>query len=139
MFLYHKWTSSQFSSQIKILVDLVQLTLSWFSGWLDHFGTTLLDIFLELFHHEHGDWQDSRSMLKKIDAGIKNRRVWKWLEDKDVNGIYFSEYVCKLSKPGFAICKICHSEINYESISMGAAGKKKTHGSQPKKQTRSEL
>ena len=43
---------------------------------------------------------DRTADILKIDAGIKNRWVWKWLADKDANGIYFSEYVRKITKPG---------------------------------------
>ena len=56
---------------------------------------------------------DRNADIKKIDSGIKNRWNWKWLEVRDSNGIFLSDYIRKLDLPGFARCTICPHDINY--------------------------
>lgn len=51
--------------------------------------------------------------LKEIENGIRNKFRWQWLEEKDSNGDYLSDYVRKLSKPGMAFCLICDQRLDY--------------------------
>ena len=56
---------------------------------------------------------DRTANIAKIDTGIKSKWTWKWTEEKDANGVFLSDYVWKIDKPGFAKCNICHCDICY--------------------------
>jgi hypothetical protein len=60
--------------------------------------------------------------LQKLEAGIKNKFKWSWLEEKDVHGEYISTYVRKLNDGGCAFCIWCKDIIKY-----GSSGKKAIH------------
>ena len=62
-----------------------------------------------------------------VEKGVKNRWKWKWLEEKDANGIFLSDYIRKIKKPGFARCTICMCELKYAS--GGKKLSKKFHAS----------
>ena len=47
------------------------------------------------------------SEASSIDKGIKNKFCWSWLEEKDANGMFLSEWVRKIDLAGQAICTIC--------------------------------
>ena len=50
---------------------------------------------------------DFKKLSKKIVSGshgIRNKFRWQWLEEKDWNGDYLSDYERKRSKPGLAFC-----------------------------------
>ena len=42
-----------------------------------------------------------------IDKDVKNKWVWNWLLEKDLNNDYLSDYVRKIDQPGVAICTWC--------------------------------
>jgi len=51
---------------------------------------------------------------KDIDINIKNKFRWSWLETKDENGDFLSEFIRKVNQPGIAICTWCGDKpINY--------------------------
>ena len=56
---------------------------------------------------------------KDIDSNCKNKWVWDWLSEKDVNKDYLSDYVKKVANPGVAICWWCKEFLKY-----GSSGKK---------------
>ena len=53
--------------------------------------------------------------LKGIEEGVKNSFRWVWLEEKDQNGQFLSEYIRKVNIPGKALCTYCNSLLNYSS------------------------
>lgn len=53
--------------------------------------------------------------LKEIDVGIKNCFRWGWLEEKDSNGHYLSDYIRKINIPGKVSCTYCNSLLSYKS------------------------
>ena len=59
---------------------------------------------------------------KDIDSSCKNKCVWDWLSEKDVNNDYLSDYVKKVDIPGVAICCWCKEFLKY-----GSSGKKRLH------------
>ena len=58
--------------------------------------------------------------IKNIDKGIKNKFRWCWLEEKDDNGMYFSEWVRKIDVGGKAICLLCNVSLKYGSQGKSA-------------------
>jgi hypothetical protein len=38
--------------------------------------------------------------IAEIDVGMKNKFRWEWLQEKDTNNYYLSDYVRKLKQPG---------------------------------------
>ena len=73
---------------------------------------------------------DRTARITEIDKGIKNRWNWKWMEEKDSNGVFLSDYVRKINKPGYARCIICHCDIRYGAGGKGdlmSHSKKKKH------------
>ncbi|RUS82810.1 hypothetical protein EGW08_009430 [Elysia chlorotica] len=60
---------------------------------------------------------------KDIDKTVKNKFNWSWLDEKDCNDEFASEYIRKLLEPGFAWCLSCKEKINY-----GSSGKKAIFG-----------
>ena len=59
---------------------------------------------------------------KDIYSSCKNKWVWDWLSEKDVNKDYLSDYVKKVDIPGVAICWWCKEFFKY-----GSSGKKRLH------------
>ena len=55
------------------------------------------------------------SNLKEIDLGIKNCFRWGWLEEKDSNGHYLSDYIRKINIPGKVACTYCNVLLSYKS------------------------
>ncbi|KAK3764280.1 hypothetical protein RRG08_033362 [Elysia crispata] len=45
---------------------------------------------------------DRSSDLKVVESSVRNKFKWTWLEEKDVNNDFLSEYVRKLAQPAFA-------------------------------------
>lgn len=50
---------------------------------------------------------------------MKNRFKWEWLQEKVVEGGYYSDCFRKLKEAGFVFCIVCGDKINY-----GSSGKK---------------
>ena len=53
--------------------------------------------------------------LKGIEEGVKNSFRWFWLDEKDQNRQYLSEYIQKVNIPGKALRTYCNSLLNYSS------------------------
>ena len=51
--------------------------------------------------------------LKGIEEGVKNS--FRWLEEKDQNGQFISEYIRKVNIPGKALCTYCNFLLNYSN------------------------
>ena len=51
--------------------------------------------------------------LKTIEASVKNKFKWDWLQQKDGNDDFLSDYVRKIPEPGIAYCLYCHQRFNY--------------------------
>ena len=79
---------------------------------------------------------DRTANISAIDKGVRNKWNWQWLEERDADGHFLSEYIRKVDKPGFAICIICKGELQY-----GNGGKKDVvnHGSKKKHQRNRKL
>ena len=48
-------------------------------------------------------WQEvtrEDGIIKEIDVGIKNCFRWGWLEEKDYNDYFLSDYIRKVNIPG---------------------------------------
>jgi hypothetical protein len=41
---------------------------------------------------------DRTANIKEVDRGLKNIFSWKWLENKDFNGDFLSDYVRKIDQ-----------------------------------------
>ena len=41
--------------------------------------------------------------LKELEKSVKNKFRWSWLEEKDSNGDYLSEYIRKIDEPMFLL------------------------------------
>ena len=76
------------------------------------------------------------SNIKVIDNGIKNKFQWKWLENKDTNGNYLSDYFRKINVAGKAWCIVCNHIITYGSSGMKALMK---HGNLDAHKTSSKI
>ena len=59
--------------------------------------------------------RNGREDIKIIDKCVRNKFNWMWLEEKDANGDFLSDYIRKLKDPGFAWCLMCKAELNYGS------------------------
>ena len=55
-----------------------------------------------------------------IEKDVKNKWVWNWLLEKDVNGDFLSDCVRKIWPPGVAIPFWCKETLHY-----GSSGKKR--------------
>ena len=53
------------------------------------------------------------SDIKEIDRGVKNKFNWNWLEEKDSNDMFLSEWVRKVDAAGKAICLVCNLTMKY--------------------------
>ncbi|GFR93736.1 DNA repair and recombination protein RAD54 [Elysia marginata] len=60
--------------------------------------------------------------VKELDRSVKNRFNWAWLEEKDCNGDFLSDYIRKMPEAGVAWCISCQAKIVY-----GSTGKKVFH------------
>ena len=60
-----------------------------------------------------GDFVDRTANLNDLEKGIRNKFRWQWLDEKDCNSDYLSDYVRKLSKPGFVFCDFCFQKLDY--------------------------
>ena len=56
-----------------------------------------------------------------IDKSIKHKWLWDWLDLKDSNGQYLSEYIRKLKIPGMGLCLLCNNQ-NGKQINFGTGG-----------------
>lgn len=73
---------------------------------------------------------DRKANVKEIDKDIKNKFRWDWLEARDDDGHYLSDYIRKLDTPGQAKCIICNDIIKYASSGKKAVvghGNSKNH------------
>lgn len=71
---------------------------------------------------------DGTANISEIDKGVRNKWNWQWLEEKDADGHFLSEYIRKVDRPGYAKCIICKCELQY-----GKGGKKDVVGHASKK------
>ncbi len=61
--------------------------------------------------------------LKEIEAGVKNKFRWNWLEEKDADGHFLSDNIRKLNVAGQCKCIVCNVIIKY-----GSSGRKSLVG-----------
>ena len=55
-------------------------------------------------------WQEitcENGSIKEIDANIKNCFHWRWLEQKDCDDYFLSDYLRKVNIPGKVVCSLC--------------------------------
>ena len=63
-------------------------------------------------------WQETTcedGSIKKIDVGIKNCFCWGWLEKKDYNSYFLSDYIRKVNISETVLCSLCNSLLSYKS------------------------
>ena len=61
--------------------------------------------------------------VRDLEEGVKNKWRWSWLEIKDENGDYLSEYIRKIRQPGKAICVWCgEKQIRCIRYTVGFGG-----------------
>ena len=53
--------------------------------------------------------------IKKIDEKAKNKWNWTWLQEKDANGDYLSDYLRKIDACGLSFCIYCSKTLSYGS------------------------
>ena len=53
--------------------------------------------------------------IKEIDKGVKNIFRWEWLQEKDCNDSFLSDYIREVDLPGKVVCTICKALISYQS------------------------
>ena len=53
------------------------------------------------------------SEVKIIDKDVATKFKWTWLEDKDENEMFLSEWVCKVDVAGKVLCLLCNDLIKY--------------------------
>ena len=53
--------------------------------------------------------------VKEVERNIRNKWNWSWLEEKDGNGDFMSEYIRKINQPGKATCVWCNKMLKYAS------------------------
>ncbi|GFS14224.1 hypothetical protein ElyMa_004902100 [Elysia marginata] len=63
--------------------------------------------------------RNGRQDVKELDRSVKNRFNWAWLEEKDCNGDFLSDYIRKMPEAGVAWCQA--------KIVYGSTGKKVFH------------
>ena len=56
---------------------------------------------------------NSACSIETIDISSKNKFIWSWLKEKDINDDYLSKYVRKVNKDGIAVCLYCKTEMKY--------------------------
>ena len=73
---------------------------------------------------------DRSADVRKIDASVRDKFKWEWLEAKNDSGNFFSDYMQKLNGGGKALCTTCDIVISYGSSGKKAFtkhGKSKSH------------
>ena len=58
--------------------------------------------------------------VSTIDKGVKNKFKWNWLEEKDSNKMFYSDWVRKVDLPGRALCLLCNTLLKYGSQGKSA-------------------
>ena len=58
---------------------------------------------------------DRDANIKDIDGKVKNKFMWQWLEKRDDEGYFLSDYIRKINIAGKVKCIMCDSLINYGS------------------------
>ena len=53
--------------------------------------------------------------LKEIDSNIKNGFRWAWLEEKDCNDNFLSDYIRKVNIAGKVLCTYCNQLLSHKS------------------------
>ena len=59
------------------------------------------------------DFVERHDKIDEIDTKVKNKFRWDWLETKDNNGTYLSDYIRKIKLSGVAYCLWCHNNVKY--------------------------
>ena len=77
---------------------------------------------------EFVDRKGSEIYLKTLEKNVKNKFKWVWLEGKDKNETFYSDYLRKLKEPGVAWCLACKDKINYGSSGKNAFSKHSAAG-----------
>ena len=54
--------------------------------------------------------------VKLIDALVKNKWRWTWLEEEHTDGVVFGVYMRKITKPGYAIYFYLFIFLNVETV-----------------------
>ena len=70
------------------------------------------------------------SSIKELEKGIKNCFRWEWLEEKDINEQYLSDYIRKVNITGKVLCTYCNTLLSYKSSGkkdLKNHAKNKTH------------
>ena len=62
---------------------------------------------------------DRDANIKEIDAKCSNKFSWSWLEMKDNNGDFYSDWARKVNLAGKTLCIWCDDTLSY-----GSSGKK---------------
>ena len=69
--------------------------------------------------------------IDSVDLTSRNKFRWEWLLLKDNNDEFFSNFIRKIAKDGFAWCCYCKAEIKYGNSGVRAlkdhANKSKAH------------
>jgi hypothetical protein len=81
---------------------------------------------------------DRSADIRLIDRGINNRFSWKWLEDKDFNNDFLSDYIRKIDQPGYCICEWCSVSDRIKYANSGKKDLKQHSKSKKHKQVRNE-
>jgi hypothetical protein len=50
-----------------------------------------------------------------VDATVKNRWRWEWLQDTDTQKHTIGDWCEKIDRAGLAFCRICNLELKYGS------------------------
>ncbi|XP_060789431.1 uncharacterized protein LOC132894118 isoform X2 [Neoarius graeffei] len=58
---------------------------------------------------------DRSADIRRMEGRVKNKFKWSWLEEKDANGDFLSDYLWKVDRPGYALCTWCNDLLKYES------------------------
>ena len=130
LWFLHKNTCMVLHSLNNVGLRLLNITWSgtWqFGGWM---GSFCWEIHGQKFSVLTKDFEiyaasmevDWSADIKAIDKGVKNKWVWEWLEEKDSEDYFLSDYVRKLDIAGMAKCIIYNETLKY-----GSSGKKTCH------------
>ena len=74
--------------------------------------------------------QENNKCKREVYLACKNKWNWSWLEEKDVNGDFISDYIRKIDASGLAFCIYCNKPVSYKSSGKKdilAHAKKSTH------------
>ena len=61
------------------------------------------------------DYVERHDNVAEIYKSVKNKFKWAWLEEKDEDGYFYSDYVRRLKVAGLAVCIMCHDNLKYGS------------------------